>query len=128
MDPLLQAALDARRARSLAEAGLDELCVSVHGFEAATYERVMAGLSFARLERNLDQVFEAAAREELGAMTVQIVTGDVPEITDTRDLAPLHYRDRIVLKAFSNRERISGQRARSCCPKSGAPSFRSNSS
>ncbi len=102
------AALDGRRARELAEAGLDELCVSVHGYDAATYERVMAGLSYARLQRNLDQVLEAAEAGQLGGMRIQLVTGDVPEVADTRALAPLRYRGRIVLKAFSNERTAIG--------------------
>ncbi len=102
------AALDGQRARDLARAGLDELCVSVHGFEADTYERVMRGLSYARLRRNLDEVLDAAAAGQLGDMHVQIVTGDVPEVAATRELAPLRYRDRIVLKAFSNERAAIG--------------------
>jgi hypothetical protein len=102
------AALDGARARALAAAGLDELCVSVHGFDAATYERVMAGLSFARLQRNLDEVIAAADAGELGAMAVHIVAGDVPEVIRTRDLAPLRYRGRILLKGFSNERAAVG--------------------
>jgi hypothetical protein len=102
------AALDAERARALAAAGLDELCVSVQGFEAATYERVMAGLSYARLERNLDEVLAAADTGALGAMQIHIVTGDLPEIARTRELAPLRYRSRVLLKAFSNERAAVG--------------------
>jgi len=102
------AALDGRRARELAAAGLDELCVSVHGFDPATYERVMVGLSYERTRRHLDEVLEAAAAGELGAMHVQLVTGDVPEVAATRELAPLRYRDRIVLKGFSNERAAVG--------------------
>jgi hypothetical protein len=102
------AALDGARARQLAAAGLDELCVSVHGFDAATYERVMAGLSFARLRKNLDEVVAAADAGELGAMALQIVTGDVPEVARTADLVPLGYRGRVLLKAFSNERTAVG--------------------
>jgi len=102
------AALDGARARALADAGLDELCVSVHGFEAATYERVMQGLSFARLERNLDDVLAADARGELGAMHLEIVTGDVPEVASSLAQAPARLRDRVVLKAFSNERAAVG--------------------
>ena len=102
------AALDGQRARDLAGAGLDELCVSIHGFEADTYERVMRGLSYARLRHNLDEVLEAAAAGQLGDMHVQIVAGDVPEVAATRELAPQRYRDRIVLKAFSNERAAIG--------------------
>jgi hypothetical protein len=114
------AALDGQRARDLAGAGLDELCVSVHGFEAGTYERVMRGLSYARLRRNLDEVLEAAEAGELGAMAIQIVTGDVPEVAATRELAPPRYRDRVVLKAFSNERAAIG--APSAVPSSCASS------
>jgi hypothetical protein len=102
------AALDGARARELAAAGLDELCVSVHGFDAATYEHVMTGLSFARLRRNLDEVVAAADAGALGAMALQIVTGDVPEVARTAELVPLRYRDRVLLKAFSNERAAVG--------------------
>jgi len=102
------AALDAERARELAAAGLDELCISVHGFDAETYERVMSGLSYARLRRNLDEVVAAADAGALGDLQLQIVTGDLPEIADTRALAPLRYRDRVLLKAFSNERTAVG--------------------
>src|SRR4029079_17520233 len=88
--------------------GLDELCVSVHGFDAATYERVMTGLSFARLQHNLDEVIAAADAGALGAMAVHIVTGDVPEVMRTSELAPLRYRGRILTKAFSNERAAVG--------------------
>jgi hypothetical protein len=102
------AALDRGRARALAVAGLDELCISVHGFDEATYERVMSGLSFARLRHNLDEVIAAADAGELGAMAVHIVTGDVPEVARTRALAPLRYRGRILMKGFSNERAAVG--------------------
>lgn len=102
------AALDGARAHELAAAGLDELCVSVHGFDAATYERVMTGLSFDRLRKNLDEVVAAADAGELGAMVLQIVTGDVPDVARTADLAPRGYRDRVFLKAFSNEREAVG--------------------
>jgi hypothetical protein len=102
------AALDADRARALAAAGLDELCVSVHGFDAETYERVMSGLSYARLRKNLDGVIAAADAGELGGLRLQLVTGDLPEIARTRDVAPLRYRDRALLKAFSNERAAVG--------------------
>jgi Radical SAM superfamily/Iron-sulfur cluster-binding domain len=102
------AALDGKRARALAEAGLDELCVSVHGFDAATYERVMQGLSFPRLQRNLADVLAADARGELGAMHLEIVTGDVPEVAASLAQVPDRLRDRVVLKAFSNERAAVG--------------------
>jgi hypothetical protein len=102
------AALDREHARALAEAGLDELCVSVHGFDEATYERVMGGLSYARMRRNLDEVVAAADAGELGGLQLHLVTGDVAEIAQTRELAPIRYRGRVLLKAFSNERAAVG--------------------
>ena len=101
-------ALDARRAVALAEAGLDELCVSAHGFDRETYERVMSGLSYARFLRNLDAVLAAEARGELGGMRLQVVTGDVPDVVRTEELIPLGLRERVVRKAFSNEREAVG--------------------
>ncbi len=89
-------------ARKLAAAGLGELCVSVHGFDRETYERVMEGLSFDRLNRNVAEVFEARRRGELGAMHLQIVTGDVPEVRASLEGAPSVLKEHALLKAFSN--------------------------
>jgi Radical SAM superfamily/Iron-sulfur cluster-binding domain len=101
-------ALDRSRALALAEAGLDELCVSVHGYEPATYERVMGGLSYARMRENLDAVLAAADAGELGALQLHLVTGDVDEVARTRELAPIRYRGRVLLKAFSNERAAVG--------------------
>lgn len=95
-------ALNGRTARRLADAGLGELCVSVHGFERETYERVMAGLSFERLERNLAEVFALRARGELGSLHLQLVTGDVPEVRASLERAPPLLKEHALLKAFSN--------------------------
>jgi hypothetical protein len=89
-------------ASALALAGLDELCVSVHGFERETYERVMVGLSFDRIEPRLRELFELYARGELAPMRLKIVAGDVPEVVATLDRAHPSYRDHVLLKAFSN--------------------------
>lgn len=102
------AALDAERAHALAAAGLDELCISVHGFDPETYERVMAGLSYARMRKNLDEVIAASDAGALGALRIQLVTGDLPELAETRALAPLRYRDRVLLKGFSNERAAVG--------------------
>lgn len=101
-------ALDLDRARQLAAAGLDELCVSVHGFTPDTYERVMKGLSYSRMRRNLDEVVEAADAGQLAGLRVQIVTGDVPEVARTREVAPPRYLGRTLLKAFSNERAAVG--------------------
>jgi hypothetical protein len=102
------AALDLDRAGALAAAGLDELCVSVHGFSPETYERVMSGLSYARLRRNLDDVLAAADAGALGGLRIHVVAGDLPEIAGTAALAPPGYQRRVLLKAFSNERAAVG--------------------
>jgi hypothetical protein len=92
----------------LAAAGLGELSVSVHGFDRETYEAVMAGLSFARLERNLREVFELRAAGDLGSLRIQLVTGDVPDIRASLDRAPPALREHALLKAFSNERALVG--------------------
>lgn len=100
-------ALTAQRAVSLAEAGLDELCVSVHGFDAKTYESVMVGLSFDRVMKQLRDVvmlFEAGA---LGPMRLQIITGDAPDLTGDPKAAPDWLAPHVLLKGFSNERVVS---------------------
>jgi hypothetical protein len=101
-------ALDVDRARALADAGLDELCISMHGFDAETYERVMRGLSHERVRRSVDALLAAADARELGALRLQIVTGDVPDVARTRELAPPRYRELTLWKAFSNERAAVG--------------------
>ena len=100
-------ALTPALAERLAEAGLDELCVSVHGFDPAVNHRVMGGLDHRRVVESLRQIVPLLAGDRLGGMRVQIVTGDVPEITDTLQLAPPSLRPLIALKAFSNERAVS---------------------
>ncbi len=89
-------------ARRLADAGLDELCISVHGFDGATYDAVMKGLTFARVSTRLRPVLLAYERGELGRLRLQLVTGDLPELqASLRQAEPLFARHAL-LKAFSN--------------------------
>jgi hypothetical protein len=100
-------ALTVDRAQAMYEAGLDELCVSVHGFEQGAYERVMVGLRFERVWRQLDAVIAHHRAGGLGAMTLKIVTGDVPEVTQTLPAMPSAWADYVVLKGFSNERTVS---------------------
>lgn len=104
-------------ARRLAEAGLDELCVSVHGFDGATYDAVMKGLTFARVSTRLRPVLEAYERGELGKLHLQLVTGDLPELQESLRRAEPLFSRHALLKAFSN-ERTAAEVA------SGLPSSR----
>ncbi len=95
-------------AERLAAAGLDELCVSVHGFEATRYEEVMEGLSFSAVDRRLRELFGRAPNGRLGAMRLKVVMGDLPELAATLPSADPLYRDHVLLKAFSNERTVAG--------------------
>jgi hypothetical protein len=94
--------LTAALARRLADAGLDELCVSVHGFDAATYDGVMRGLAFTQVAARLRPVLADYERGRLGRLRVQLVTGDLPELRASLDRAEPLLRRHALLKAFSN--------------------------
>jgi hypothetical protein len=89
-------------AHRLADAGLDELCVSVHGFDPATYDAVMQGLGFARVRERLRPVLESYERGELGRLHLQLVTGDLPELHESLRRAEPLFARHALLKAFSN--------------------------
>ncbi len=95
-------------ARDLARAGLDELCVSVHGFDPELYERMMGGLSYRRLMRNLREVTELYRSGDLAGLRLKIITGDEPALRATVDQAPSWLRDQVLLKGFSNEREASG--------------------
>lgn len=100
--------LDGALAQRLAAAGLDELCVSVHGFEPNLYESVMEGLSFARQTTRLREVLTLYEAGGLGSMHVQVVSGDLPELRASLARAEPLVRRHALLKLFSN-ERSASQ-------------------
>jgi MoaA/NifB/PqqE/SkfB family radical SAM enzyme len=71
--------LSGERAEALAEAGLDELSISVIGFESESYRRLMGGLSFERALQRLTEVGQRLAAGRLGNMRVRVVGLDFPE-------------------------------------------------
>jgi len=98
-------ALTPERAVALAGAGLNELCVSVHGFERATYEAVMVGLSFDRVMAQLREICRLHAAGALGGLRLQAIVGDTPELARTPPpdwLAP-----HVLVKGFSNERVVS---------------------
>ena len=99
--------LSAERARRLARAGLDELCVSVHGFEKETYESVMKGLSFERVTSNLRDVRAALGRGDLGALRVHMIAGDDPRLRSPGDGSPVMPATPVLRKAFSNERALN---------------------
>lgn len=101
------AALTPRLAMALAEAGLDELCVSVHGFDPAVNRAVMGDLDHGRIIANLDAIAPMLDDGRLGPMHLQLVMGDLPQLTDTLPLAPPRLTKLVTLKAFSNEREVS---------------------
>jgi MoaA/NifB/PqqE/SkfB family radical SAM enzyme len=67
------------RAEALAAAGLDEVDISVVGFEPAAYARFMNGVDRARVEQNLDGLVRLLRAGALGRLSVRIVGLDMPE-------------------------------------------------
>ncbi|HKB16133.1 MAG TPA: radical SAM protein, partial [Planctomycetota bacterium] len=95
-------ALTERCARALHAAGLDEIDLSVHGFDRAAYESVMVGLSFERLRSNLRRLLSMRRAGELPGLKVKLVAVDL-----SRVLGSLEDRDRelfadVLVKATSN--------------------------
>jgi hypothetical protein len=115
------APLDGTLARRLATAGLDELCVSVHGFDPIVYESVMQGLSFPRQMARLREVLALYEAGELGSMHVQVVSGDLPELRASLAQAEPLVQRHTLLKAFSN-ERVASGVPASPNPDEGMPS------
>jgi len=101
-------ALTPKRARQVADAGLDELCISVHGFDKEQYESVMQKLSFDRLQKNLSAVVDLHRAGELGSLHLQIVTGDLPELTEALEALDPRLREYVLVKGFSNEREVVG--------------------
>ena len=93
-------ALTEKMLHRLVDAGLDELTVSVHGFEAQTYERVMKNLKYERLLRNLHGAVDAYNNGQLADLKLHFVTGDIDEIS--LDTIPPKFAPFVNTKSFSN--------------------------
>ncbi|MFO0982645.1 MAG: SPASM domain-containing protein [Planctomycetota bacterium] len=74
--------LDGHRALELHDAGMDEIVISVVGFQRPAYERYMAGLDFERAMRNLDAVAHLERAGRLRGTTIKIVSLDLPGAQD----------------------------------------------
>jgi MoaA/NifB/PqqE/SkfB family radical SAM enzyme len=88
--------LDRGRAVALAAAGMDEISVSVNGFDADSYQQNMVGLRFERILANLIEVGAAARAGELGGLDVRVVALD---IGDARDQAAA-FAERVGLPVY----------------------------
>lgn len=94
--------LDAARAEDLAASGMDEIDISVIGFDRATYERNMPGADFDQVMRNLAGVAESARLGRLGTMKLKVVGLEMPGVAE----GVAEFRERtgfdVILKACTN--------------------------
>jgi MoaA/NifB/PqqE/SkfB family radical SAM enzyme len=70
--------LTGKRALSLAEAGIDEIDVSINGFDRESHERVMQGIDFDRVMNNLREVGALLRTGEMKNVTVKVVGLSLP--------------------------------------------------
>jgi MoaA/NifB/PqqE/SkfB family radical SAM enzyme len=73
------ALLDGERARELVDAGMDEITVSVVGFDRESYESLMKNIDHERVMRNLAEIGALLARGALGRLVFRVVGLDFPE-------------------------------------------------
>jgi MoaA/NifB/PqqE/SkfB family radical SAM enzyme len=73
------ALLDGALATGLADAGMDEITVSVVGFERESYERLMGNLEYERVLANLAEVEALRVRGRLGTLALRVVGLDFPD-------------------------------------------------
>jgi hypothetical protein len=91
------------RARQLAGAGLDEVNVSINGFDRARHDRVMQGVDFDRVMHNLRGVSKLARNGHLGTMRVKVVSLDLPGAREGRDAFREQTSLDVYLKPVTNR-------------------------
>ena len=118
--------LDEKMARSLLQAGIDIIDVSLDAFRRETYERVRRNSNFHRVMSNVHKILEL--REQLmpdAKIMVSIV--DQPEVADEIDEFVTYWTplvDRVLVRTLCNvlglvqtsRPSISGTQARYPCP------------
>lgn len=95
--------LSERRARGLAEAGLDEVNVSINGFDRQQHDRVMQGVDFHRVMENLRQVGRLVRGGHLGTMRIRVVSLDLPGVREASDRFREETGFDVYLKPVTNR-------------------------
>ncbi|MBU0755084.1 MAG: SPASM domain-containing protein, partial [Planctomycetes bacterium] len=70
--------LTGKRALSLAEAGIDEIDISVNGFDKESHNRVTQGVDFNVLKKNLREVGDLLQSGRLGDIRIKIVGLSLP--------------------------------------------------
>jgi MoaA/NifB/PqqE/SkfB family radical SAM enzyme len=71
--------LDGARTRALVEAGMDEITVSVVGFDRESYQELMKNVDYDRVMSNLAEIGALLARGALGKLVFRVVGLDFPE-------------------------------------------------
>jgi radical SAM protein with 4Fe4S-binding SPASM domain len=95
--------LTGARAQALADAGMDEIDVSVIGFTAAEYGKVMHGVDFATVMQNLDEIGELQRRGRLGRLRLRIVCLEFPGLRESAAAFTARTGLPVELKAVTNR-------------------------
>jgi MoaA/NifB/PqqE/SkfB family radical SAM enzyme len=94
--------LNGARAESLAAAGMDEIDISVIGFDRATHERNMPGADFERVMRNLEEVARAWRAGRLGSMKLKVVGLEMPGVAEGVAAFSERTGFEVLLKACTN--------------------------
>jgi MoaA/NifB/PqqE/SkfB family radical SAM enzyme len=95
--------LTADRAEALADAGMDEISVSVVGFTPEEHGKVMHGVDFATVMANLDAIGERQRQGRLGRLRLQIVGLEFPGMRASAAAFTARTGLPVQLKAVTNR-------------------------
>jgi radical SAM protein with 4Fe4S-binding SPASM domain len=95
--------LDGAKTQELADAGLDEIDVSVIGFTAEAYAKVMKGCDFDRVMRNLDEIAERQVAGRLGKLALKIVCLEFPGLREAADAFAARTGLSVYVKPVTNR-------------------------
>jgi radical SAM protein with 4Fe4S-binding SPASM domain len=68
----------AERAQALADGGMDEVTVSIVGFDRPSFERIMIGVDYDVVMKNLNDIGVLAAAGRLGTMRISVVGLEFP--------------------------------------------------
>jgi MoaA/NifB/PqqE/SkfB family radical SAM enzyme len=91
------------RAEALAAAGMDEIDVSVIGFSEAEYAKVMHGIDFASVMRNLDEIAARQAQGRLGSLKLKLVCLDFPGLRESAAAFSARTGLHVYVKPVTNR-------------------------
>jgi len=91
------------RAQALAEAGMDEIDVSVIGFSAEEYRKVMHGVDFATVMHNLDEIGERQRQGRLGKLRLKLVCLEFPGLRESAAAFTARTGLPVQLKPVTNR-------------------------